>query len=146
MALTVGTSVQLSGNVTTLLWIAARAPRAVEQSLGYGAGRLAQGYWIVLLKEMLAPADFEFDGTTMRSGGREGLPRANDAADALRPRVHDRIVQDYGNAGYRNLQMAALRSVTLQGTGRIAKVIPLTPNNPALAPDIQDPKAHGGIQ
>lgn len=146
MALVVGTTPQLSGNVTTLVWIAARAPRAVEQSLGYGSGRLAQGYWIALLKERLAPADFEFDGLTLRSGGRAGLPAASNAADAQRQRVHEQVLQERGEAGYQQLQRSALASVQLSGDHRIAKVIPVTPHNPALSPDVQYPPGAGGLQ
>lgn len=146
MALIVGTTPNLFGNVTTLIWIGARSPAAVEQSLGYGVGRLSRGYWIALLKEPLAPHEFEFDGTTLRSGGRLGLPLANQAADAARLRVHDQAMQQYGAGGYQQLQQAALRSVQLTGDQRIAKVVPVSGHDPALAPDLQYPPGAGGLQ
>lgn len=146
MALVVGSTTRLSGNVTTLTWIGARSPAAVEQSLGYGSGRLTQGYWIALLKDPLTPADFEFDGTTLRSGGRMGLPGTTNAADALRPRVHDLAMQQRGAGGYQQLQQMALASVKLSGDQRIAKVIPVAAHDPAMAPDMQYPPGGGGLQ
>jgi hypothetical protein len=142
----VGTLLALSGDVTTLNWIGPRPPRDVEINLGFGAGRLAQGYWIAVLKEPLLPDDFVFGGTTMRSGGRFGLPASNAADDALRPRVHDQVMAERGPAGYHQLQMRALASVAIAGPNRIAKVLPVTPHDPALAPDLQYPMGGGGLQ
>src|SRR4051812_15492654 len=101
---TVGTLLPLSGDVTTLNWIAPSKPTTVEAKLGFGHGRLAKGYWIAVLKERLDPGDFEFAGTTMRSGGRFGLPMPTYAADILRPKVHDQIMATRGAQGYDNLQ------------------------------------------
>lgn len=141
-----GETRQLPGNVTTLQWIGARSPAAIEQSLGFHSGRLADGYAIALLKEPLAPADFEFDGLTLRSGGKLGLPGASDAADALRPRVHDMMKQEYGDAGYRQMQLRALASVKLSGDERIAKVVPVTRHAGGMAPNVQYPPGAGGLQ
>ena len=82
----------------------------------------------------------------MRSGGRLGLPASTAAADALRPRVHDSIVADYGTAGYRQLQQKALASVSIIGNRRITKVLPVTRHDPALTPDLQYPMGGGGLQ
>jgi hypothetical protein len=143
---TVGTLLPLSGDVTTLNWIGPRPPRDIEINLGFGHGRLAAGYWIAVLKEPLQPDDFVFGGTTMRSGGRFGLPASNQADDALRPRVHDQIVAERGTTGYRQLQQRALGSVSIIGPNRIAKVLPVTAHNTALAPDLQYPMGGGGLQ
>jgi hypothetical protein len=143
---TVGTFLPLSGDVTTLNWIGPRPPRMVEINLGFGYGRLAAGYWIAVLKEPLQPDDFVFGGTTMRSGGRLGLPASNAADDALRPRVHDQIMNERGAQGYRGLQHKALATVPIVGWNRIAKVLPVTAHNAALAPDLQYPTGGGGLQ
>jgi hypothetical protein len=95
-----------------------------------------------LLKEPLQPADFEFDGTTLRSGGGLGNPAGLTAADQLRPRVHDTI----DATRYLVLQRQALAAVTLTGGVRIAKVLPMKPHSVSLPPDVQYPPGGGGLQ
>jgi hypothetical protein len=129
-----------------LNWIGPRPPAAVERALGFQAGRLIAGYWLLLLKELLRPDDFEFAGTTLRSGGRSGLPAANAAADALRARVHDQVRIERGGAGYEALQRKVLSSVAISGPQRIAKVIAARQHDPALAPDLQYPPGGGALQ
>ncbi len=146
MSLTVGMQQSFHGNVTTLNWIGAREAALIERNLGYHAGRLAQGYWIVLLKTMLTVADFEFDGTTLRSGGKLGLPQGNPSAEAARKRVHDQIIAERGQAGYQALQQHALGTARISGPNRIAKVIPATGHNPAMGNDLQYPMGGGGLQ
>jgi hypothetical protein len=146
MGLTVGSLHALTGNVTTLNWIGARTARDIERALGYGAGRLSHGYWIALLKDTLVPQDFEFDGTTLRSGGRLGLPGTSENADQARKRVHDQIRDEYGPDGYKQLQQAALASARTSGGDRIAKVVPAQSHNPAMAPNLQYPMGGGGLQ
>ena len=144
--LRVGDFALLTGNVTTLNWIGPRPAADVERNLGYGAGRLSQGYLVVLLKQMWTPEDFEFEGTTLRSGGRLGLPAHTTAADALRPRVHDRIQAERGPLGYQELQQHALRSAMITGPQRIAKVIPTTRHDVDMPPAEQYPMGGGGLQ
>jgi hypothetical protein len=146
MALIVGQTTLLFGNVTTLNWIGAREPAGVERTLGFGAGRLSDGYCIALLIEPLRPEDFQFDGTTLRSGGRMGNPAGSQAMDILRPRVHQSVMHERGAAGYRALQDWALGSVQIHGTNRIAKVLPMKPHDRGLPPDVQYPPGAGGLQ
>ena len=146
MVLTVGSKCLLTGNVTTLIWIGARTPQELELHIGYGGGRLANGYRVALLKDNLLPQDFEFEGTTLRSGGRLGLPASSVPADQLRKRVHDQMISEYGAEGYRNMQMRAISSVRTVGNERIAKVVPVTSHDPLLAPDVQYPMGGGGLQ
>jgi hypothetical protein len=82
--LKVGATGSFSGHVTTLNWIGPRPPADIERNLGYGPGRLSSGYWVLLLVQGLTPGDFEFDGTTLRSGGKLGLPGDTVAEDAAR--------------------------------------------------------------
>ncbi len=144
--LTVGTISAFTGNVTTLNWIGPRPPGDIEAGLGYAHGRLAQGYYILLLKEQLSPADFIFEGTTMRSGGRAGLPQATVAADAARAKVHDLILADRGQGGYSQLQLAALRTTAYTGANRVAKVLPVVGHDAGMAPNAQYPMGGGGLQ
>lgn len=142
----VGATEPFSGNVTTLNWIAAFPKRRVEENLGYGAGRLSDGYFILLLKQKLEPQDFIFEGTTLRSGGKLGLPGATRAEDDKRQKVHDQILAERGVAGYLALQRAALVGIRLEGHERIAKVLPTTGHDDAMAPSAQYPMGGGGLQ
>jgi hypothetical protein len=133
------------GDVTTLNWIGARSPRDIEINVGYGAGRLSAGYWVLLLVQSLTPENFEFSGTTLRSGGRFGLPEKTQAADDARARIHNQILDERKSEGYRKLQENALRSVTIIGPQRIAKVLP--ESGPLeLTPDQNYPMGGGGLQ
>jgi hypothetical protein len=134
------------GNVTTLGWIGPRSASLIDEGVGYGAGRLSHGYSILVLKQRLTPDDFEFEGNTLRSGGRLGLPAATWGADAARPRVHDDMLREYGRADYRRLQEGALRSVAYTGTNRIAKVLPTVGHDETLSPAVQYPMGGGGLQ
>lgn len=146
MALSYGQFAQLSGNITTLIWIAARTPRNVEQSLGYGMGRLSAGYYIGLLAEKLRPEDFEFDGITLRSGGRLGLPSNDAATEQARKRVHQEVFDDYGAEGYGAMQRSVLESIPATGSDRLAKVIPVTPHDDTIGNADQYPMGGGGLQ
>lgn len=144
--LVLGGTDTFTGDVTTLKWIGARPPNVIEASLGYHSGRLADGYWILLLTEKLQPADFEFGGTTLRSGGREGLPDADATREANRPRIHDRLQTERGAGGYEALQTLVLKNTQYKGPDRIAKVLPLRPHDATLTQDVQYPPGGGGLQ
>ncbi len=145
--LSVGLNLSCSGDITTLNWIGVRPAASVEASLGFEAGRLAAGYWLLLLKEPLSPGDFELSGTTLRSGGKVGLPRSSAEEDALRQTVAERIRAERGADGYELLKAATLRSSgAIVGPTRLAKCLPVTPHDPGLAPDQQYPMGGGGLQ
>ncbi len=146
MALRPGDVKYMSGDVTTLNWIGPRPGGDIEVNLGFGGGRLAQGYYVAVLVEPLEVGDFEFGGTTMRSGGREGLPAGNSVTDQLRPRIHDNIVTQRGQVGYDDLQRRTLTTVQIKGPQRIAKVLPVTPHDNVMAPNLQYPMGGGGLQ
>ncbi|MCB2080188.1 MAG: hypothetical protein KDE55_21135 [Novosphingobium sp.] len=146
MGFEVGSDERLTGNVTTLMWIGPRPPRDIERNLGFAPGRLSEGYLVCLLKERLQPEDFEFDGTTLRSGGRLGLPASTEAADKLRTRVHDEAIRKYGAKHYETMQKMALQRVQLAGPQRIAKVLPTIRHSHTIAPDVQYPMGGGGLQ
>lgn len=146
MKLIVGEKAPLFGNVTTLVWIAARSPQNVEKSLGYGPGRLSAGYCVALLSKPLEPQDFEFEGTTMRSGGKLGLPSNDPATEHARRRVHQEVMGEYGEDHYETMQKSALRGIPAKGPDRIAKVVPMEPHNEAMGTADQYPVGAGGLQ
>ena len=142
----VGDRKTLTGDVTKLGAINAKAPPLVEEMLGYGAGRLARGYWICLLSGRLTPGDFELGGNTLRSGGKLGLPQQSREADDRRVRVHKQILEEYGAAGYVALQNSALRDITATGPHRIAKVVPVQRHSDDSTPADQYPMGGGALQ
>lgn len=141
----VGDIGKFAGNVTTLQWIRVGSEAATEANLGYHRGRLSQGYFLLLLKQQLTPRDFEFDGTTLRSGGRLGLPGSK-TTDALRPRVHDIILAERGRVGYEAYQKMTLGNVAISGAKRIAKILPTIRHDASLDPGVQYPMGGGGLQ
>ncbi len=145
-SLQLGSEAYRQGNVTQNTWVGPRSARNLEASLGFAPGRLAAGWAVLLLKERLGPLDFQFDGITLRSGGREGLPANTWEQDALRPRVHDRVMDERGEAAYLRMQKWSLSSIPETGQQRLVKVVPVTPHSDAIAPVRQYPMGGGGLQ
>ena len=103
--LALGAQADWDGDITKNRWVGARSARPLEVNLRFQPGRLAAGWWILLLKQTLAPSDFRFTGTTLRSGGREGLPAATEAAEQMRPHVHDRALAELGEGDCANARL-----------------------------------------
>ena len=144
--LALGGEIWLTGDITQNTWVGARSARALESSLGYGAGRLSAGWAVLLLKQTLKPDDFIFGGLTLRSGGRLGLPADSQAADELRPRVHDEVLREVGPAVYRERQVRALAGISPKGDTRLVKVLPVTRLSGQFAPSTEYPMGGGGLQ
>lgn len=144
--LAAGATLMLSGDITTLNVIWPGAEAATEAQLGFEPGRLSLGYSVALVAGALKPSDFQFGGTTMRSGGRLGLPADTTAADRARERVHDSIMEERGAAGYAALQDAVLASIPLRGPKRLAKVLPVIRNDKYAPPNVQYPMGGGALQ
>lgn len=125
--LVVGVTASLTGDVTRLRFIAGRSPSTIETMLGYGPGRLREGYWIVVLIEPLRLKDVIFAGLTLRSGGREGKPLHDPDADARRLHVYETMLRDYGSTHVDHLREELVSDPTnLRGENRIAKIVPVT--------------------
>lgn len=130
MALYPGQTITATGYVTRLNWVDARAPGLVEQSLGYQSGRLSQGYAVGLLADPIRPNHAQFASLSTRSGGRDGLPVADPEQDWLRPRVHDRMIEEYGVAEVAKLlEKPADDPRNLVGGERIVKIFPAIRHN-----------------
>lgn len=141
-----GSTVRLKGDVTQNKWVGARSAAALESNLGFGRGRLSEGWVVLVLKQVLTHDDFEFSGLTLRSGGRLGLPADSVAADKLRPRVHDEVMRDFGSSGYKALQTKALATITPTGEDRLVKVVPVIRHSATMEPSEQYPMGGGGLQ
>lgn len=146
MALALGETRLFSGDVTTLQWIKPGYEAQIETALGYHHNRLINGYFIVLLTRKPLVSEFKFSGTTLRSGGKEGLPAATVALDNKRPSVHDKMQANYGAAQYVQMQTAAIKTVAVQGDSRVCKVLPDVAHDPNMAPQDQYPMGGGGLQ
>ena len=144
--LVLGSLVTMRGDITTNAWVGARSARALEQGLGFGSGRLSAGWWILVLKQKLASPDFKFSGTTLRSGGRYGLPAANSHDDKLRPRIDAEMLREYGADGVEQLKKKFLARAAYEGPDRIVKIVPVTSHSNTMAPSEQYPMGGGGGQ
>lgn len=144
--LALGKTAHRQGDITTNNWVGARSGAALEASLGFGRGRLAEGWWILVLKQKLTPEDFIFSGLTIRSGGREGLPAPTRAEDEARLHVHRALLNTYGPDEVGRMQRKALARIQYEGPERLVKVVPVTPHSDALAPNLQYPMGGGGLQ
>ena len=69
-----GKVVQADGCITRLKFVINRPTRELERRIGYSAGRLDGGWWLLLLQDQVQAAEFEFYGYTQFSGGRIGHP------------------------------------------------------------------------
>ena len=115
-----------TGFFTRALFLRGRTSQELEDLLGYGGGRLGQGWWLLFMVELPGPQDFEFRGYSQMSGGvaRGHLPAPPDprtAEQTLRDRGHD----DESLAAFKRKFVAA--NFTLHGAARLAKVIPKLP-------------------
>lgn len=135
-----------AGNISQLNAIVLSDYRRTEENIGYHKGRLDQGFKLLVLKHLPLPEVFEFQGTTLRSGGRYGLPEETQEADRRRATVHDGILADRGAAGYRDLQTRTLSLATVTGPKRLVKVMPTIRHDEHMAPRDQYPMGGGFLQ
>lgn len=147
MSLPLGaTTPPIYGNITQLKAIILADFRRTEANVGFHPGRLSNGFKLLLLKRLPQPQDFELHGTTLRSGGRFGLPETTGAADRRRGSVHESILNKRGAAGYQDLQDQALGFVSITGPNRLVKILPATGHNAAMSPADQYPMGGGFLQ
>src|SRR4029077_7243395 len=91
-ATSVGTKDKFSGNFTKAFYLRARKADELEKLIGYGAGRLAKGWWLLFATEKPLAPNFEFGGYNYFSGSRIGNP----GLGAARPTVEDSLTKDLG--------------------------------------------------
>lgn len=136
----------VTGNITTLNAIPFGNPRAVEQNLGFEKGRLNAGYSILLFKTLPTPEQFIFEGTTLRSGGKLGVPAATTEEDAARQSVHQSILDERGVRIYQQMQTQSLKTTAVSGPKRMVRVVAVTEHDPAKSPEDQYPMGGGQLQ
>lgn len=121
--LVVGQPVTLAGFFGKALFLRSQPAAELERRLGYRAGRLQQGWWLLFLTRMPRPEEFEFAGYSHLSGGvvQGHLPAPPD------PRGAEARLRDggYDLDGLKRDTIAG--TFTLSGAERLAKVIPVAP-------------------
>jgi hypothetical protein len=94
----------------------------LERRIGYGPGRLAEGWWLLFALEKPAKEHFEFGGYTHFSGARIGDPRLGDA----RVSVESSLTEEFGGEqALIGAKAAHIERLQLFGPDRLAKVIPV---------------------
>src|SRR5436190_1691885 len=118
----VGTVDRFSGNFTKALYLRSQPGDELERRLGYGPGRLSQGWWLLFALERPAPDNFEFGGYTHFSGSRIGDPGLGTG----RPHVEQELQRDLGGPAqllaHKGRHSAGLK---IDGPERLAKVLPV---------------------
>src|SRR4051794_4070052 len=123
-ASSVGTEGGFSGNFTLAKYIRRQDSAKLEKRIGYGPGRLANGYWLVFALEKPSPDNFEFGGYTYFSGARIGHPSLGDS----RPTVEASLKADVGgDPRLVALKRKHVEGLQLFGYDRLAKLIPVAP-------------------
>ena len=125
-ASSVGVVDKFKGNFTKALYLRSQSSRELETRLGYGPGRLSEGWWLLFALERPAPSSFEFGGYTHFSGSRIGNPSLGPG----RPHVEDGLLKTFGGlAGMASAKARHVAMLELSGPNRLAKVIPVAPGN-----------------
>ncbi len=123
--LTLGSTITRAGCMTRLDNVVGRGPADLERAIGYKLGRLAGGFYVLLLKDALKAGDVEFFGYTHFSGGKVGKPSNDPAVDAGRAPVQARLAADVGTAGVAALAERFTTGLADQGAGRLVKITPM---------------------
>jgi hypothetical protein len=118
----VGTEAKFFGNFTQAKYLRNHSAAELERRIGYGPGRLAEGWWLLFALEKPDPLHFEFGGYTYFSGARIGDPRLG----AARGTVDASLNADLGgDAQLLEVKKRQIEGMTLVGYDRLTKVIPV---------------------
>ena len=141
----IGSITQAKGCVTRLIDVNNRSQQELEDRVGFRRGRLAKGYYILVLKERLTPEDIQFFGYTYMSGGKHGLPSNDPAVERGRKSAEQALIEQLGQQGLKSLKAMRAREHQLSGSERLVKIIPEIRHDELMGPADQYPAAPGGI-
>lgn len=144
--LQVGKPARTTGCLTRLIDVVNRDPSYIEQAVGFHGGRLARGYYLLLLKEKLAAEDVEFYGYTYLSGGRIGKPPSAPGSPDTREAVSQSLLTEVGPTGMRKLQAGFAERAEISGPYRLVKIVPRIEHDQAKASGVQYPPGRGVMQ
>ena len=117
----INTTIDRCGFFTKAHWLRMQTSAEVERRVGYRAGRLTQGWYLLFLTKVPTPEQFEFRGYSYLSGGieRGHLPIPPDPRN-----VEQRLKA--GGYDIARMKQNVIRDVfRLDGSNRLAKVIPV---------------------
>jgi len=119
----VGQTQDLKGDFTKAMYFRSQPAAEVERRVGYRAGRLREGYWLMFLQQMPSAEQFEFGGYSQLSGGIElgHLPQ-----NVGKPTAEDRLRSDGFDLPKLKRKIIAGHFL-LMGAGRLAKIRPVAP-------------------
>lgn len=113
---------QFSGYFTKAMYLRSQAADELERRLGYGAGRLGQGWWLLFATELPAPSNFHYGGYTHFSDSRIGHP----SRGKTRETVEESLAQTMGGLDRVDASKpSAIAKLKVTGFERLAKVIPV---------------------
>lgn len=140
-----GKTVLASGCVTRLIDVVNRSPGDLEELVGFHRGRLADGFYFLVLADTLSPGDFEFFGYTYFSGGRIGLPSNDPSVEQSRRGVHATMQIDYGDAGLKRIETKFAEAIKPKGIERYVKIAPVILHDRMMGSADQYPASKLGI-
>ena len=147
----------MPGDVLQLISIIGQPAGRLEQIIGFHRGRLASGFDLWMLDEVVSLTDFEWGGTTDLPGNwfpsgddytgddaAMNFARAEDIKrwQTFKASGFDADRGDYAFDLWKGQQAALLNDRS--PSGRIVKLVPRIPHDPAMPSWKQYPKAQGG--
>lgn len=142
----VGEKQWLKGDFSKAVYFRMQPTSELERRIGYRAGRLREGYWLMFLTQMPTVDQFEYRGYSQMSGGiiRGHLPSHKNgptAEERLQRSGHNLSGTSYQREGSKH---RTIREVfQLFGPNRIAKIRPVARAHGD--PDIPDYPPGSGI-
>ncbi len=126
----VGETQRLMGDFTRAWHLWGMHPEELERRIGYRAGRLRNGWWLMFLTTMPTVDQFQYRGYTYLSGGvvQGHLPQNRGG-----PTAEDRLVAGRVNLTGSDVQTRGAKPKTIEkvfrlsGKDRIAKIRPVAP-------------------
>ena len=122
----------LRGDFSKALYYRSQSSDEVERRIGYRAGRLRKGWWLLFLTEMPKTDQFEYRGYSQMSGGiAQGHLQRNLPADQRGPNAEQSLKAAGYNLTGTSYQAKGMKQKTiedtfrLQGWQRLAKVRPV---------------------
>ena len=146
MPLGLGHHAALTGDVTQNRWVGARSAMALEEEPWLWVRTAVRRVDGIAAEKRSFSRPLQVQRHHLAVGRSARPPRRDQAADRARQHVSDVVMNERGIAGYRDLQLRTLASITDTGPDRIVKVIPATRHSNTMAPSDQYPMGGGGLQ